>query len=287
MAKHKTRQNRYIKPKNEPSTPEWKRLLILVVKVFSGVAVILVFSLVFVFLHDMIMQCNYLRARTINVEIEGMNRVTPQKIEKLAQIQKGVNILSVNLPVVQKRLLSNPWIETAYVRRDYSSTLTIRVVEHHPLAIIDFGHMYLIDDKGVVFTEVGKSDFPDLPVISGLNYLDWTKDNGSSNKVFSAVMTVLKLGQGKDAILPNKMINEIDVDKDIGLTLRTASPVEIIRLGYGRYKEKYQRLASVLSYQRQNEASPQFYSMDLRNPDRIVAKPEKIEKTSTPDKKEA
>ncbi len=292
MAKNKIRNNRYKKNK-EASQPVWGGLLMLLLKVFSGVAGIIFLSVLFVFLHDMVMQCNYFRAATVKIETGGMHHLTPAQIEKISHIKKGVNILSVNLQTARKRLLSNPWIEKAYIRRDYPSTITIRVKEHRPLAVIDFGQMFLIDTNGAVFKEVSRSDFPNLPLISGVDYLDWTGDNNSNGnssqtrKAFRSVMEVLKLGKMKDAVLPDKMIDEIDVDKDIGLTLKTRSPVKMIKLGYGNYREKYRRMARILSYMSRNEQNPAFYLMDLSDPDRVVAKPEENVKTSTPEKKEA
>lgn len=292
MAKNKIRNNRYKKAK-EASPPEWGGLLMLTLKVFSGVAVIVFLSVLFVFLHDMVMQCNYFRAATVNIEAGGLHHLTPGEIEKISHIKKGVNILSVNLQTARKRLLSNSWIEKAYIRRDYPSTITIRVKEHRPLAVIDFGQTFLIDNNGAVFKEVSRSDFPNLPLISGVDYLDWTGDsntNGnpaSTRRAFRAVMEILKLGKMKGAVLPDKMIDEIDVDKDVGLTLKTRSPVKMIKLGYGSYREKYRRMARILSYVSQNEQSPEFYLMDLSDPDRVVAKPEGNWKTSTPEKKEA
>jgi cell division protein FtsQ len=77
--------------------------------------------------------------------VSGCNRLDPEMIKSTAGIDKGVNILSVNLASARKRLLAEPWIRDAGIRRIFPSRMTIEVKEHEALAVIDFGRPFLIN----------------------------------------------------------------------------------------------------------------------------------------------
>jgi len=273
LAKSKRiRKNRY---KNGGSSPadgfvKWRAVFGIVAKITGAVLFILIMSLVFMFGHDMITQSDYFDAKTVNVT--GNSRLTLNEIKTIAGIHEGVNILSVNMVLARKKLLANPWIRSVDIRRDFPSIMYIHVVENHPKAIVDFGRFFLINSRGNVFMEAGPSDFPDIPVISGVEYSQWNQDKGQT-RVFSSVMAVLDLvGKGSGPI-NIRNLKEINVDSEMGLTLLANTAVEKIRLGFGKYNIKFRRLSKILSLPETIRRFSAFYMMDLRNPERVVAKP--------------
>ncbi|MCD6586359.1 MAG: FtsQ-type POTRA domain-containing protein [Desulfobacteraceae bacterium] len=240
-------------------------------------------SLVFIFIHDVFTQCDYFKAETITVE--GGQRLTRDRILKIADIEEGVNLVSLNLKIVRKRLLAHPWIAEADIRRTFPGSIFIRIREQEGLAVLDFGKQFLINKDGVIFKEAQASDITGMPVMSGIDYSDWKTLETPGSPVFVSVLEILNIGRSSDAILPNTIIKKINVDREIGLTLETDGPVRIIQLGYGDYRKKYSRLKKILSYVEQNEEISFIKEIDLRNPDHIVARPGN-EKLSDKDKKE-
>ncbi len=279
MTSKRARENRYRKTSGGASASTARRWPVALLKVFAGAAVIAAMSLVFVFGHDWLTQCDYFRADT--VEVSGGGKMTRKQILETAGIEEGVNILSVNLGTVRKRLLALPWVAEAEVARDFPETLIVRIREHSPVAVIKLGKPFLINSEGEIFMETQKESFPELPVITGADYQDWKADKSGGAPVSESVVAVLRRGRQKDSAVPNSKIRQIDVDRDLGLTLITEEefPAELILLGYGGYETKYRRLSKVFSYLERSAADERFEEIDLSCPDRIVAKPAEEDET--------
>lgn len=273
-----------------------------VFKVLFGLGLLVAASGLFIFLHDVVTQCDYFRATT--VAIEGNQRLSSKQVAEQARLAEGMNILALNLTVARKRLLSHPWIAEAEILREIPSGLTIRIQEHVPLAIVDLGHKFLINEKGAIFKTWTGSDPAHLPVVTGLQMSDVTtydqraafknthtaeadRHPDSTQTHFSpldAVMHVLRLGKQADCVLPNNLIKQIRVDRELGITLQVWARVKIIKLGYHHYADKYTMLKHINVYLKKRRNVPVFESIDLNNLNRIVVRPKKIKVGSENDK---
>ena len=297
------------KPKNHYKSRVTKRRSRIVerlwacLKVLTGTVALLFISFVFIFGYAYLTQCDYFK--TESVVVTGLNRLTEKEILKQTDIEKGKNLLSINLSTARKRLLAHSWISDAEVSRELPSKLSIRIKEHEPIAILDLGRRFLINVNGEIFKERVPSDPGDLPLITGLEYSDLyiPEDHLSSHgnpgeatgnadrhpaavgqdccAPFSAVMDVLALGQNPECILPNRLIKRIQVDKEIGLTLYAAyyetGRIRAIKLGYNNYPGKFNLLRTIFSHMEKNDDSLDFDSIDLINVNRIVVNPIKIQ----------
>jgi cell division protein FtsQ len=279
------------------------RRFLLAFNVVVGIAALLGTSCLFILVHDVITQCDYFRAKSL--KIEGMQRLTSKQIVQQARVSKGVNVLAVNLSMVRKRLMANPWIADAEVRRVIPSGLFIRIKEHVPLAIVDLDRKYMINEQGQVFKEWTASDPATLPLVSGLQLADFkargktsafdaprlalrakpSQNNHLNARPLEAVMQVLTLGKQARSILPNRYIKQIRVDREIGITLKAFKQIKTIVLGYHNYPLKYAMLKNILIYRKQKRNFPDFDRVDLNNVNRIVVNPVRP-KTSGGDQKE-
>jgi cell division protein FtsQ len=256
-----------------------------------GIAALMATSCLFVFVYDVLTQCDYFKAQSLR--IDGIHRLTQKEIVEQAGISKDVNVLAVNLSIVRKRLMAHPWIAEAEVRREIPSGLLIRIKEQQPLAVVDLGNKYIINEQGRIFKEWTASDPETLPVISGLELADviiYSK-TGSDNPQrlymqnqhpqsaaagelpFEAVMQVLTLGKEARSILPNQKIKHIRVDRQIGITLEAFNQMKTIVLGYHNYPLKYTMLKNIMAYRNRGRGFPDFDRIDLNNVNRIVVNP--------------
>jgi len=250
-----------------------------------GVFVVLCFiSTGFVFTYDLITQCNYFKAKSLI--ITGNHSFSDKQIISQAGLKKGTNIFSLNLSLIQKRLLAHPWIEEAHISRDLPSGIKIRIKEHKAVAIADLGRRFLINDQGEIFKELSAEDPGVLPVINGLRYSDISisprlRLDGSNERKFDffvqkhrnpfgAVLDVLRLGQRAESVLPNKLIRQILVDREIGITVYAFSKIKEIKLGYENYSDKYDLLKKVLLYIKNINTFQDPVSIDLNNFNRAV-----------------
>ena len=249
-------------------------------KMMVAVSLVAAMSIVFIFGYDLLTQCDYFRANSII--INGTNRLSQNQIIKHIGIDAGINIFSVNLSATRKRLLAHPWIADAEVRRELPNEINIRIKEHKPLAIINLGRKFLINDHGEIFKKLAASDPCNLPVIIGLEFSDLDVSGldvfgKSRNIAFKAVMEVLQLGQKEGSIIPNRLLKVIMVDREIGITLYAFNGIQAIKLGYNNYPDKYERLKNVLFYIEKGHIFSDFHTIDLNNLDRIVVNPVRME----------
>ena len=259
--------------------------LIMGFKFTTAIAAVIAITALFILVHDLLTQCDYFGARQLT--IEGMRRLTREQVAGQAGVQAGVNILSTNLSLVRKRLLAHPWIAEAEVRREIPSGLTIRIKEHSALAMVDIGQKYLINTHGELFKAWEASDPDTLPVIKGLKLSDLTVYGQSESlninsgrertAPFKAVMQVLQLGGKKGSILPNRLVRQIHVDRQIGLTIYAFDQGKTINLGYSDYAGKYHMLADLFSYLKRHRSISDFDRIDLNNLKRVVVNPIKRE----------
>ncbi len=239
-----------------------------------GTALVFV-SLLFVFSYDFLTQCDYFKAKGLMVI--GTHRLTQKQVLQQANITNGVNIFSVNLSNVRKRLLAHSWIEDAEVRRELPSGINITIKEQKPLAVLDLGRKFIINTHGEIFKEMDTADLCNLPMISGLEFSDINVKGELRSIPFDAVMKILGLGQKPESVLPYSLIKKIQVDREMGLTIYAFDHIREIKIGYNNYPDKYAMLKDVLFYLEKNGGFSHLESIDLNNLNRIVVNPAKIE----------
>jgi cell division protein FtsQ len=257
----------------------------------GGVGVVLL-SILFIFCHDVVTQCDAFKIKT--VAVTGNRRLDREEIWGKAGILPGSNILAVNSAAARKRLLAEPWIADAQIRREIPDGIHISIREHHALAVIDLGRKFLLGDDGTIFKEVAPREADNLPVIEGLRYADielrpstagtgtpapqtTRQSNGDQNPVspFAAVVAVLRLGTPADSIIPNRHLSRIDVDSETGITLQTRKGPKTVKLGFHDYARKYTVLRQLLAYLKQHRPDGwrELATVDLNNLERIVVDP--------------
>ncbi len=244
---------------------------------------------VFIFSYDYLTQCHYFK--TPQVDISGTQLLTAKDVLDIAQIKPRANILSVNLKRSRKLLLANPWVDEASVTRKIPSVLKIHITEHKPLAIVELkmegrGTQYVMNDQGEIFKKWDSSDRRfiafELPHIQGLYYYDLDSSGQPSGAQFNAAMKILRMGKKADALLPNRNIEKILLDEDLGLTLytnaflinsNTGVKINAVRIGYKDYTAKLTKLKQLIRHLGNKYDIVEFDLIDMVNLSRITARP--------------
>lgn len=263
-------RNRY--KKRVPRNKQYIRgRLVFFFRLGTALALLSIVSLVLIFGYDFFTQWDYFNCR--RVDIQGLHRLTRAEILAQAQIHKGINILAVNLTLARKRLLAQPWIAEAQVRRELPDRLFVRVHEQRALAIVDVGRRFLINRQGQIFKRLEASDHLTLPLVSGLDLNDLNVAGMPRSRPLKAIMTVLQLGSRRDSVLPDSQIRQIRVDRDLGLTLEVFKQHKVIKLGFTNYPGKYSRLMGILNYLKKRGDALDFTWIDLQDLNRVVVSP--------------
>jgi cell division protein FtsQ len=261
----------------------------------GGAAVVVFVGFFFVFVHDVLTQSEQFKARTI--QIEGGRRLTAKTLASVAGVREGVNVLSVNLSTARKRLLAQPWIAEAEIRREIPSTLHIRIREHVPAAIVDVGKKFLLNARGEVFKEWEPADPAGLPVVSGLKIADLRvadrsgagaalplavfaskpRPEASPSRSMEAVLQVLALGGQSGSVLSTQSIRSIRVDRELGITVQAYDEGKSIRLGYDDFASKFRLLADLLTFLKSQPGLTDFDRIDLTDANRVIVNPAKAD----------
>jgi cell division septal protein FtsQ len=99
----------------------------------------------------------------VAVRIYGAERVPQPELIQLAQLTRRISLLRVNVEEVRRRIMQQPWIREAMVRRAYPNELEIIVYERRPYAILESGGAYLIDAEGYILSQATTAEAVGLP----------------------------------------------------------------------------------------------------------------------------
>jgi len=241
-----------------------------------GAAGFVLLNLLLILGHDLLVQWPALRGE--DIQVEGAQRLSPERVLEQAGIARGDNLLKVNLGLARKRLLAHPWIAEAEIRREIPSRIRVRIREEVCLAVADLGTRFLVNAEGGVFKELEPDDLVDAPVITGLEVTDLGVDPGAASPLGQAALDLLRLAAGPAAALPLARIDRVHADREMGLVvhLRGEPPHgrgAVVRLGLGGLREKLQRGERVLARWEALGGRRDFRVMDLQNPERVIVTP--------------
>ena len=107
------------------------------------------------------------------VEIRGTTHFSREEVLKAANLQSGVNSLTVNIADVEQGLRSNPWVLSVAVKRRLPDAFEIRIRERIPAFwMLKDGVLHYADNKGQIIAPVSVGNFLSLPTLEILPE-DW------------------------------------------------------------------------------------------------------------------
>ena len=116
------------------------------------------------------------------IEVRGQQHLTPGEVTGQSGLSDGVNIFQVNLDQARERLLTDPWIAGAVLRRQLPNKVEIDIEERQPSALLIAGQDWLVLDRnGVCIDNLTSTRLYSLPIITGL-----TPDTTEPGKQVSA-----------------------------------------------------------------------------------------------------
>ena len=209
-----------------------------------------------------------------NLRISGAHRLSVAAIERRAAVPLSTNLLSIDTHAVETRLLGEPWLQAALVRRELPATLRIEVVEHRAAALVALESLYLCDADGVVFKRAAPSEGLGLPVITGIGRATYVLEPAYARVQIGAALAALARYQKKASRPP---IGEVHIDRFIGATLYTQKGLAI-ELGRGEPAELESRLLRFDAVWRvlqkgQAEGKPVLVFLNNRaHPDHVIVR---------------
>jgi cell division protein FtsQ len=206
------------------------------------------------------------------VTISGNERLKNEDLLSSAAIKLGVNIFAVDIASARRKLLENPWIETAELVRRLPGSIIIRIAERKPRALVNLDVLYLVDDMGRVFKRWVRGDPILSPVITGISREEYLQSQSAVEAVLCDTIDLADryAASGLERISP---LQEIYREEDDGFSLTVGKDPAYVKLGKGPYKTKLIRLNMLLRRLSLEQKRPGqiFFDNEIR-PDRITVK---------------
>ena len=203
------------------------------------------------------------------VVIEGCRKISEREILSMTQLDRRPNILSVELDALRSKVETNPWIARAEIRRIFPDSISIKVTERIPAAIILLDRLYYIDAQGAIFARVPEDQDIDYPILTGLHREDFKANPDQSRALLSKALTLVTVMEDGE-VLSKKDISEIHMDKAFGISIYTKEGAIEIKLGLDHYEPKWKRLERVWRHLRETSLNP--LSIDCNYEKRIIVK---------------
>lgn len=191
-----------------------------------------------------------------NVKIEGafvyLSRDDIQ--QQLKQVLTG-DFFTADIEAVRTSLLSLPWVQDASIRRQWPSTLQIRITERRAVAY--WSDDSLLSDKGELFRPKQINREMQMPVING--------PEGLHHKVWGFLVSLHTelSGLGVD-------VNKLVLDERRSWSMQLSNGVEL-QLGRNDTERRVQRFVKVFSMQNAPNIDDINY-IDLRYPNGFAMK---------------
>ncbi|MCL7486690.1 MAG: FtsQ-type POTRA domain-containing protein [Desulfobulbaceae bacterium] len=191
--------------------------------------------------------------RMTSVSVKGNQVTTPAQILKTAGLQRGVNLLTLDVSAIEASVRQEQWVDQVWLKRHWPSTVEIIIREYKPFALINLERdgirqLYYMDSKGEVFAPSTAERDLDYPVVNGAGLAeDLQGKRFRENSLGATAFDFLKLTARGNQILPTQAVSEISVDRENGLIVYLVDHPFPIYMGKDKIRLRFDRLVRILA----------------------------------------
>lgn len=211
------------------------------------------------------------------ISVTGNQRLDSQSVIALSDIQYGVNTFSLDLGLIGRKIEENPWVQLARVERIFPRQVTVEILERKPVAIVNLGYLYYLDERGEVFKVLDASDKLDFPMITGFDYERAKRHDELYVEKFKEIVNLLSDLETRDQF-NLRQVSEIHHESDGGIVLFTLKGSVKIKLGREDFIQKIDRLERIYT-QLQPKLKILDY-IDLNVKEKVIVRIERSSKTA-------
>lgn len=178
------------------------------------------------------------------ISFQGLSRATQDELLKLSGLSRGQNLFRLDASTIERAMDSHPWVKEVELSRHLPASVSVRVVEHVPVAMVSLGDLYLLDETGEPFKRVQAQDAIDLPLVTGIDREDYVDHPERAAARIARALEVAR-AYGASGLARTARLSEVRVE-DEGTTVVTGAGEEA-RLGEAPLDEQLERLSQVRS----------------------------------------
>ena len=213
--------------------------------------------------------------RVNQITVQGDFRLSEQHVVALSDIQIGINTFSLDLDLIGRKIEENPWILQANVQRIFPRQVVISLKERKPVAIVNLGYLYYLDNRGEIFKVLDANDSLDYPVITGFDYVKARgHDVEYAQRLQQIVGLLSDLKERKLFCLDQ--VSEIHHEDSGGLSLFTLEGGVKVKLGYADYSKKLDRLEKIYIHLQPKLQMLDY--IDLNVSEKVIVRIERLKK---------
>ncbi len=167
-----------------------------------------------------------------NIEIDGNNLISDEKIISLSGINEYTNIFKFNKKEIIKNIKENAYIEKVQIKRSLPSTVKITVEERETKYMLQFADSYVYINNQGYMLEISNEKL-DVPIIIGFttdlsNIKAGNRINLEDLKKMGMVIKIYETAKSNDL---GNLISKIDISDDKNYTLILESEQKTVYLG--------------------------------------------------------
>ena len=210
--------------------------------------------------------------KTQRILIEGSRIIPAQQLYAMAGIAMKSPMYGVDLYTVRNRLLTQPFIRSVGIFRQYPDVIRIRVKEREPIATLNNGSMYYLDAESYLLPYVQTTVKLDLPMINGVN--DLQKVHPGDHVTLPEITQAIQLLQTAQAIDSSMyhFISEVNMNGGGDIILYSTDVAVPIYVGRGDIPKKLLTLQSFWSKFVKTGNAEKLKYVDLRFDDQVVVR---------------
>jgi cell division protein FtsQ len=183
------------------------------------------------------------------------------ELKSMTGLNGGEGLFPISIKGISEKLLKSPWIKNVSIRKEFPHSVSIKIHESSPFAILEMkGRSFLIDEKGRMLEEM-KGAIPFLPVITADPFGD--REDFMEALQLARVLKDRKIAteRGRVEIVAGKG------PENISMVLDSV----VIKIGQGDYERKLTRLFELEEEIKKRGIAVDY--VDLRFANRVVVKP--------------
>lgn len=216
--------------------------------------------------------------RVEQIRVQGGSHLSKAQVVALSDIKTGLNTFSLDLDLIGRKVEEDPWVRQASVQRIFPRLIDIRIEERRPVAIINLGYLYYLDDRGEVFKVLEASDSLDFPVVTGFEYQKIEQRDRQSAQDLKKIVHLLDDLRQRN-IFGLDQVSEVQREKNGSFALYTETGGVKVRLGRESFEKKLNRLERIYA-----ELKPRLSILDyidLNVDEKVIVRIERPQKAAS------
>lgn len=207
------------------------------------------------------------------IQVETSRRLPDREIARRAGIRPGESLLALDLSAAERRLLEDPWVQSARVTRSLPDTVHIELTEREAVALCALdGELFLVASNGEPFKRWQPGDTHDLPVLTGLTADALAKDRAGA---VSRLISGLSVLEHYDRLPVSRVhrAQEVNLAPDGSVILSVGLRGMALHLGRGPWPKKLLMVSEVLEkFERERELPGVVFLDNAFHPERVVVR---------------